>query len=121
MTAFLRVLDALHRRWRSEDGQGSLRGAQPHFRYLTDEESTARRAVPGLPRNAYNATWLQDLGRVALADLNVQETIYDFSHTAHIETYVFLLDPRTHVLILCCASITAPWAQCVMDDGRVLV
>lgn len=83
VTAFLRVLDAMHRRWRSRAGQGSLRGAPPRLRFESTDVSTESRPVPGLPRNAYDPDWLNSLTTVQREDLHIDEQLYDFSH--HVE------------------------------------
>ena len=86
VTTMLRVLDAVHHRWRSPTGQGPQRGAPPHFRFLSDVDSDPCRPIPGLPRNAYNASWLtNETTAMVREDLNVQDTVYDFSHSHEVE------------------------------------
>lgn len=79
VTVLLRLLDALYRRYRSKIGQGSLHGARPHLRYLTDVISSNTRGVPGLPRNAYDPEWLDGLRPLQRQDLQVQDTVVDFA------------------------------------------
>lgn len=99
VTHFLRVLDALHRRWRSLNGQGELRGAQPHLWFLTDDEAAEhRRAKPGLPENAYNPAWLASLPSTLLVNLDMEHTVYDFTHDHRIELYVVLDINHTYCL-----------------------
>ncbi|KAI0648927.1 hypothetical protein C8Q79DRAFT_904310 [Trametes meyenii] len=84
VTRFLRVLDALYRRRRSRQGQGSRRGAQPRLRFQSSNVSSQATAVHGLPRNAYDSNWLTARTAVEIEDLNIDETQYDFSHHADV-------------------------------------
>ncbi|KAI0628161.1 hypothetical protein C8Q77DRAFT_1068583 [Trametes polyzona] len=84
VTHNLRVLDALRRRYRSEEGQGERRGARPRIRFLTDIPSKRTRAVPRLPRNAYDPQWLAGLNTLQRADLQHRQDNHDFSHDPEI-------------------------------------
>ncbi|KAI9059823.1 hypothetical protein FKP32DRAFT_1613968 [Trametes sanguinea] len=79
VTSLMRLLDALRRRYRSEQGQGDLRGSKCRLRCLSDAQSERTRAVPGLPRDAYEANWLQEQHALAVRDLEIQDGLYDFS------------------------------------------
>ena len=78
LTKLFRILDALHRRHRKE-GQGPRQGQLPRTRYLTDKEDNTRRPSLGLPRNAYNATWLATLTPITLEDLHIDEREHDMA------------------------------------------
>ncbi|KAI9063133.1 hypothetical protein FKP32DRAFT_1572235 [Trametes sanguinea] len=84
ITGLMRLLDALYRRYRSEEGQGSLQGARPHLRYLSEDVSSTR-PVPQLSRDAYDPTWLLGLRPLVRQDLRVQDSPYDFSVPEHIQ------------------------------------
>lgn len=84
-TAIMRLLDALDRRYRSELGQGDLRGAKSRLRCLSELVSERTRGVPGLPRDAYDAAWLNTQRALQLRDLEIKEGTYDFSVPANIQ------------------------------------
>ena len=86
VTSLMRIADALHRRWRSTQGDGPLRGAQPLDRYLSDEFSASGgpvavlpRPVAGLPRNAYEDRWLTSLSTVRQSEINAIDVALDFT------------------------------------------
>ena len=87
VTAFLRILDALHRRWRKKAGTGSKRGSPPRLRFLCKDVSRTR-AVANLPCNAYDDAWLATLSTVKKDDLRAQEKEYDFTHDGTVTEYV---------------------------------
>ncbi|PIL34331.1 hypothetical protein GSI_03106 [Ganoderma sinense ZZ0214-1] len=78
LVKLLRILDALHRRHRKE-GQGSRQGQLPRTRYLTDKGDDTRRPCAGLPRSAYNVTWLATLTPIQLEDLRIDEREHDMT------------------------------------------
>ncbi|EIW59185.1 uncharacterized protein TRAVEDRAFT_122814 [Trametes versicolor FP-101664 SS1] len=85
VTSIMRLLDALERRYRSDLGQGDLRGAKTRLRCLSEKVSKRTRGVPGLPRDAYDAAWLEGLRPLERRDLEVKEGVYDFSVPANIQ------------------------------------
>ena len=88
LVELLRNLDALHRRYRSPQGQGSSQGSQPHIRYLSGQVANERKAVAGLPRAAYDANWLAARSEAELEELAIDETPYDFSLSQHLSECV---------------------------------
>ncbi|KAH9856335.1 hypothetical protein C2E23DRAFT_722276, partial [Lenzites betulinus] len=86
VTTFLRVLDALHRRWRSRHGQGNQRGAPPRLRYMGTDVSNLSRPVRGLPINFYDANWLAARTDVQRADLQPVDTPHALHHSGEILT-----------------------------------
>lgn len=85
--------------WRSPNGQGELHGAQPHLRFLTDDEAAEhRRPKPGLPENVYDPAWLASLLSTSLVDLDMEHTVYNFTHDHRIELYVVLDINHTYCL-----------------------
>lgn len=83
---WLRVFDALHRRSRFRPVDRATRGARPHMRMVSSKVDDAHPAVTKLPRNAYSEIWLSTLVEYDLERLDVNETSYDFSHSASVNT-----------------------------------
>ena len=106
LTRCLRYCDALNRFHRSPQGQGPMRGQFPRSRFLTDKSETSRRAVPGLPRGAYNPVWLETLSSTQLHDLRIKEVDYNFSHTQQLQQYVDIKKAYTDLIVL--TSLLAP-------------
>ncbi|KAI0713030.1 hypothetical protein C8T65DRAFT_574203 [Cerioporus squamosus] len=77
VTEFLRILDALHRRYRQKAGAGTKRGSPPRLRYLCLDESTSK-AVEKLPINAYDETWYATLKGLRKDDIAAKAP-YDFT------------------------------------------
>ncbi len=91
MTEFLRVLDALHRRYRQRAGTGLKRGSPPRLRYLCLDESTSE-AVANLPINAYDGTWYGSLkglkkdecGAKAPYDFTIDQSVIECVASSHL-------------------------------------
>ncbi len=95
VTALLRLLDALHRRWRKK-GQAK-RGSRPRVRFLDDDGSDSTRpAVPQLPQNTYDAHWLSTLKSYTLQELAVESKDHDFSLDNLVKEYVIIVTFRLH-------------------------
>ena len=77
VTKFLRILDALHRRYRQRAGAGTKRGSPPRLRYLCVHQSISK-AVERLPINAYDETWYANLKGLKKDDIAAKDP-YDFS------------------------------------------
>ena len=60
VTAWLRVFDSLYLHHRMGNDSGDQRGTLPRRRVPTTLESSSRKYVPGLPRNAYSTNWLEE-------------------------------------------------------------
>ncbi|KAI0822497.1 hypothetical protein BC628DRAFT_1327195 [Trametes gibbosa] len=84
VTQLLRLLDALSRRNRSTQGQGSLQGSRPRLRYISEDTSSAR-AVPRLPRIAYDPVWLAEQRALQVRDLQIREEAYDISVSYNVQ------------------------------------
>lgn len=78
---FLWALDALYRiHWKAPPTSRRKSGNPPRTWVLRDSCKTIRgTAAPGLWRNCYNKQWLNKLKPHELAELDIQEGIYDFS------------------------------------------
>ena len=77
VTQLLRILDALHRRYRQRAGAGTKRGSPPRLRYLCVHKSTSK-AVEKLPINAYDGTWYNSLKGLKKDDIAPKDP-YDFT------------------------------------------
>lgn len=80
-----RTFDALHQHSRFRPVNRATRGAQPHARIPSDRSNEFSAAVSQLPRNAYDPEWLQALHPQYVTHLHIDESFYDFSHTAEIK------------------------------------
>ncbi|KAI9068908.1 hypothetical protein FKP32DRAFT_1671811 [Trametes sanguinea] len=80
ISLWLRLFDSIYRRLRFNEVEKNTPGAHPHMRLYTDEVSTDRPPVKGLPRNAYNDTWYNSLNEFDRQQLAAQPETYDFSH-----------------------------------------
>ena len=81
---WLRKFDALHRFRRFAPIRRAGPGAQPRVRLISNVSST-RPPVPGLPVNAYNANWLQNLPPWGATDLEIDSRRYCFQFNAQAE------------------------------------
>ena len=70
----LRLLNALHLRWRYQNNWNPTLGAWPHLRLLSRKSST-RAAVKGLPNNVYSPKFLASLTQEAFDELCLIEEI----------------------------------------------
>ena len=68
VTELLRLLDALHLRWRYGNNWNATSGAWPHLRLLSRKSSTLA-AVKGLPDNFYSPKFLASLTQEAFDEL----------------------------------------------------
>lgn len=87
LTPFLRVFDASYRRNRFVPILQNTQGAHPHLRLNSNKIDNSRGAVAGLPINAYDPRWLQNLARYDREILE-ETALYDFSHTPYALEYV---------------------------------
>ncbi|EIW65127.1 uncharacterized protein TRAVEDRAFT_108669 [Trametes versicolor FP-101664 SS1] len=80
---FLWALDALYRiHWKAPPASRCKSGNPPRTRVLREGagcKTIPGTAAPGLWRNCYNPEWLRKLKAHDLAELDIQEGIYDFS------------------------------------------
>ncbi|KAH9855122.1 hypothetical protein C2E23DRAFT_866788 [Lenzites betulinus] len=75
ITPWLRVFDSNYHRLRMNEVNKNTPGSQPHSRFYSDKISTRRPPVKQLPRNAYDAAWLQGLHPYDRKQLLVREDI----------------------------------------------
>ena len=59
VTAWLRIFDALYSQARLRGLLGNQHGSAPRMRVSSGKQSTSRKFVPGLPRNAYDDVWFE--------------------------------------------------------------
>ncbi|KAI0695272.1 hypothetical protein C8T65DRAFT_584444 [Cerioporus squamosus] len=120
VTAFLRALDALHRRYRKRGDSGSKRGSPPRLRYLCDRESTSM-AVPKLPINAYDDVWYEKQTGLKKDDLAARPTPYNFDIDESVIQYVPWHIPSASCMTNCyhCRAIAEFGA--VKIDGLTFV
>lgn len=78
ISRWLRVFDSVHMTCRRN--RADMRGALPRPRVYMDDcrQSKNTKWVPGLPKNAYEPTWLESLPDINLVRPNKE--IYDFGH-----------------------------------------
>ncbi|KAI0323605.1 hypothetical protein GY45DRAFT_1264317 [Cubamyces sp. BRFM 1775] len=88
ITGWLRVFDSLYRRLRLNEANHSTPGSHPHLCFYSDKSSSRHPPVKGLPRNAYDPTWLDALVVYDKKQLLIREVDYDFTHDAEMATYV---------------------------------
>lgn len=84
LTDYLRVLDALHRRSRTNPVTGSSQGAEVHRRRISTDKSK-RGAVRRLLLCAYNPTWLEGLTEFDREQLAPTDEVFKWEHTAQIK------------------------------------
>ena len=70
----MRLLDALHLRFRYRNNWNATSGAWPHLRLLSRKSST-QAAVKGLPNNFYSPKFLASLTQEALDELCLMEEV----------------------------------------------
>lgn len=76
LTQLLRTLDALHLRVRYGNGFDASPGAWPHFRIISDSEST-KRVVSGLPSCCYQGSWFTKCNSFELSEINASKRGYN--------------------------------------------
>ncbi|KAI6139240.1 hypothetical protein BKA82DRAFT_3988756 [Pisolithus tinctorius] len=79
-TDWLRVFDLIHLSTRFNANGRAKRGAFPHTRVPSRRVESAGAAVPGLPSNFYDSTWLLNLDDDDKVRLNILPEV-DLSHT----------------------------------------
>ena len=77
---WLRVFDGVARDERFNEVTGSSRGAEARSRFSSGKVDDSSPAVPCLPANAYNDTWLTTLTQYQRDRLRMQAP-YDFIHS----------------------------------------
>lgn len=91
LTRYLRSLDVAHlsTRW-SRDGRPK-QGQFPRIRRVVrDKVETSAEAVPGLPRNFYDANWLSLQTSETVLSLQIRDVDVDLSIPPRLESYVML-------------------------------
>jgi hypothetical protein len=89
---WLWVFDTMHLFDRHHRGTPSgLRGAWPRRRLLGNRTGNSNTFVPGLPINAYSATWLDSRAEVRNT-VHPSPTPYLFQHHTHIMQCVVITD-----------------------------
>lgn len=89
LTQYLRALDVVHlsTRW-TRDGRPK-QGRFPRIRRVVNGRvDTSAEAVPGLPRNFYDATWLSLQSPETVLALQISDAVVDLSIPPRIQTYV---------------------------------
>lgn len=98
VTKLLRLLDALHRRWRKKGR--AKRGSRPRVRFLDEDLHSTRTAVSRLPKNAYDEHWLSTLKTHRREELAVDKD-HDFTIDISVNEYV----PILFCVVLCLTNI----------------
>jgi hypothetical protein len=90
VTKWLRAIDKVYVYHRfSKDGRAS-RGNWVRQRIDSGRLDSTRRAVPGLPKNFYDATWLESLSNAARVELRIQPEI-SLRYSPTVKKYSFLI------------------------------
>lgn len=94
LTAWIRVFDAINRENRVNPLTKTSRGAEPRPRFQSNKTDNRTPPVPGLPHNAYDQIWYNDLTPHKRLRVQAKKKAYDFTHTPEIimSTYTSILD-----------------------------